>query len=136
MNIGFVGLGAMGALIVQRLMDAGHSVTGWNRSPEKTDELVHAGMGRADSPRKAAERAEIVFSIVTDATGVRAVALGEQGILSGLRQGGGTGLGMPIARSLTEAHGGRMWLESELGKGATFYVALPIKSDSLVPTLA
>ncbi|MBA3869632.1 MAG: hypothetical protein H0X30_10810 [Anaerolineae bacterium] len=55
---------------------------------------------------------------------------------TGLRQGGGTGLGMPIARSLTEAHGGRMWLESEFGKGATFYVALPVKSETLVPMTA
>lgn len=52
---------------------------------------------------------------------------------TGLRQGGGTGLGMPIAKSLAEAHGGRMWLESEFGKGATFYVALPIKSEALMP---
>lgn len=51
----------------------------------------------------------------------------------GLRQGGGTGLGMPIAKSLAEAHGGRMWLESEYGKGSTFFVALPIKSEMLVP---
>lgn len=55
---------------------------------------------------------------------------------TGLRQTGGTGLGMPIARSLAEAHGGRLWLESEQGKGATFYFAIPVKSDRLVPTLA
>jgi signal transduction histidine kinase len=55
---------------------------------------------------------------------------------TGLRQGGGTGLGMPIARSLAEAHGGRLWLESEFGKGATFYIALPIKSEELVPMMA
>jgi signal transduction histidine kinase len=47
---------------------------------------------------------------------------------AGLRHGGGTGLGMPISRRLAEAHGGRLWLESELGKGATFFVALPIES--------
>lgn len=47
---------------------------------------------------------------------------------TGLRQAGGTGLGMPISRSLAEAHGGRLWLESSLGKGATFYVALPLKA--------
>jgi signal transduction histidine kinase len=52
---------------------------------------------------------------------------------TGLRQAGGTGLGMPISKNLTEAHGGRMWLESVPGKGATFYVVLPVKSDSLTP---
>jgi signal transduction histidine kinase len=52
---------------------------------------------------------------------------------SGLRQGGGTGLGMPISKSLAEIHGGRLWLESVAGKGTTFFVALPIKSENLVP---
>jgi len=45
---------------------------------------------------------------------------------SGLRQSGGTGLGMPISRKFAEAHGGRLWFESELGKGSTFYVSLPL----------
>jgi signal transduction histidine kinase len=51
---------------------------------------------------------------------------------SGLRQGGGTGLGMPICKKLVEAHEGRMWFESKLGKGTTFFVELPLQS-SLVP---
>ena len=55
---------------------------------------------------------------------------------SGLRQGGGTGLGMPITRSLVEAHGGKIELESQAGQGATFIISLPIKSDQLVPTLS
>jgi signal transduction histidine kinase len=54
---------------------------------------------------------------------------------SGLRQAGGTGLGMPIARSLAEAHGGRIWLESTWNVGTTFYVALPVRSKTLVPTV-
>jgi signal transduction histidine kinase/HAMP domain-containing protein len=50
---------------------------------------------------------------------------------SGLRKGGGTGLGLPISRRLAEAHGGRLWLNSFPGKGAIFYVSLPIQSDLL-----
>ncbi len=86
MDIGFVGLGAMGALIVPRLMAAGHNVTGWNRTREKTKTLIDAGMRFAKSPRAAAEASEIVFSIVTDSVAVRAVALGDDGIIAGLRK--------------------------------------------------
>jgi 3-hydroxyisobutyrate dehydrogenase-like beta-hydroxyacid dehydrogenase len=88
MNIGFVGIGAMGALIVPRLMEAGHTVTGWNRSREKAQPLIQAGMKFAETPRQVAERSEIVFSIVTDAFAVKAVALGPDGIIAGLRRGG------------------------------------------------
>jgi len=55
---------------------------------------------------------------------------------SGLRQGGGTGLGMPITKSLVEAHGGRISLKSQLNEGATFTITLPVTSDTLVPTLS
>ena len=88
MNIGFVGLGAMGAGIVPRLMAAGHAVTGFNRSRDKAEPLIKAGMRQAASPREAAAASEIVFSIVTDAAAVRAVALGPDGIIAGLKTGG------------------------------------------------
>jgi signal transduction histidine kinase len=56
---------------------------------------------------------------------------------TGLRQGGGTGLGMPISRSLIEAHGGRMWIEGAKGQGATFKFTLPLqaKIDPRIVTL-
>jgi 3-hydroxyisobutyrate dehydrogenase-like beta-hydroxyacid dehydrogenase len=88
MNIGFVGLGAMGAGIVPRLMAAGHTVTGWNRSRDKAEPLIKAGLHFAATPRAAAAAADIVFSIVTDAAAVRSVALGENGIAAGLKPGG------------------------------------------------
>jgi len=87
-NLGFIGLGAMGELIVPRLMAAGHTVTGWNRSRAKAEALIRHGMLYAETPRLVAEKSEIVFSIVTDAAAVRAVALGENGIVAGLRKGG------------------------------------------------
>ena len=88
MNIGFVGLGVMGRGIVPRLMAAGHRVTGWNRSKDRATSLIEAGMRFADTPRAAAEASEIVFSMVTDGNAVRAVALGEDGIIAGLKPDG------------------------------------------------
>ena len=88
MDIGFIGRGAMGELIVPRLMAAGYPVTGWNRSRAKAEPLIKAGMKFADTPRAVAEKSEIVFSIVTDSDAVRAVALGEHGVIAGLRKGG------------------------------------------------
>jgi 3-hydroxyisobutyrate dehydrogenase-like beta-hydroxyacid dehydrogenase len=88
MRLGFVGLGAMGQLIVPRLMAAGHEVTGHNRSREKAEPLIAQGMRWADTPKAAAEAADIVFSIVTDAEAVRNIALGPSGIVSGLKRGG------------------------------------------------
>ena len=42
------------------------------------------------------------------------------------RQKGGTGLGLAICRSIVQQHEGQIWAESILGKGSTFFVALPI----------
>jgi 3-hydroxyisobutyrate dehydrogenase-like beta-hydroxyacid dehydrogenase len=78
----------MGRLIVARLLDAGYSVTGWNRTRDKAAALIEQGMHWADSPRAVAAASEIVFSIVTDAQAVKAVALGPDGILAGLPKGG------------------------------------------------
>ncbi|HEY2755555.1 MAG TPA: NAD(P)-dependent oxidoreductase [Pseudolabrys sp.] len=88
MKLGFVGLGAMGQLIVPRLMAAGHSVIGWNRSREKAEALIKDGMGWADTPREVAAQADIVFSIVTDAKAVKTIALGPDGVAAGLAKGG------------------------------------------------
>ncbi len=88
MNIGFVGLGAMGELIVPRLMAAGHKVTGWNRTRAKAEPLIAQGMAFAATPREVAQASEIVFSIVTDSPAVKSVALGADGVIAGLPKGG------------------------------------------------
>jgi 3-hydroxyisobutyrate dehydrogenase-like beta-hydroxyacid dehydrogenase len=77
----------MGELIVPRLKAAGHEVTGWNRTRAKAEPLIAQGMRWAETPREAAAQSEIVFSIVTDAKAVRSVALGRDGIISGIAKG-------------------------------------------------
>jgi 3-hydroxyisobutyrate dehydrogenase-like beta-hydroxyacid dehydrogenase len=88
MNVGMVGIGTMGAGIVERLLAAGHEVTGWNRTKAKASAVIDAGMAWAETPADVARASEVVFSIVTDAAAVRAVALGADGIVAGLGEGG------------------------------------------------
>jgi 3-hydroxyisobutyrate dehydrogenase-like beta-hydroxyacid dehydrogenase len=86
-ELGYVGLGVMGSSVTRRLLDAGHTVHVWNRTREKAEPLLEAGALWADSPREVAERAEIVFTMVTNTAAVRAVFEGDDGILAGLGPG-------------------------------------------------
>ncbi len=86
-KLGFVGLGVMGSRVVKRLLAAGHEVTGYNRTASKAQWLVDMGMHLADSPRAAAEAAEIILSMVTHTGALRNVAEGPDGILAGLGAG-------------------------------------------------
>jgi 3-hydroxyisobutyrate dehydrogenase-like beta-hydroxyacid dehydrogenase len=88
MKLGFVGLGVMGQGIVPRLMAAGHTITGWNRSKDKAMPLIAQGMALADTPREVAARSDVVFSCVTDGAAVREIALGTDGVIAGLQPGG------------------------------------------------
>ncbi|HET7005970.1 MAG TPA: NAD(P)-dependent oxidoreductase [Candidatus Binatia bacterium] len=86
-NLGFVGLGVMGSRMAKRLLDAGHSVTGYNRTKSKAQWLLDAGMKWADSPRAAVESTEVVFSMIANNHALRAVTEGKEGILAGLSTG-------------------------------------------------
>ena len=88
MDIGFIGLGAMGQVIVPRMLAAGHAVTGWNRSSERAKPLLEKGMRWADTPRAVAAASDVTFSIVTDGAAVKKVALGENGVIAGIQPGG------------------------------------------------
>ena len=86
-ELGYVGLGVMGSAVSRRLLEAGHTVTVWNRTREKAEPLLAAGARWADSPREAAERSEIVFTMVTNTAAVRAVTDGDDGLLAALGPG-------------------------------------------------
>jgi len=86
-TLGFVGLGAMGSGMVRRLLKAGHAVVGYNRTRARAEALAPLGLRVADSPRATAEAADVIFSMVSDNAALRAVALGADGIVAGLRPG-------------------------------------------------
>jgi 3-hydroxyisobutyrate dehydrogenase-like beta-hydroxyacid dehydrogenase len=86
-RVGFAGLGAMGAGVVQRLLDAGVEVVGWNRTKEKAEPLIENGMGWAATPRELAESADVLFTMLTNTAAVHACADGPEGLLGGLRRG-------------------------------------------------
>ena len=86
-NLGFVGLGVMGSRVAKRLLDAGHAVTGYNRTAAKAQWLIDAGMRLAGSPRAVAESSDVIFSMVTNPAALRGVAEGDDGILAGLAAG-------------------------------------------------
>ena len=86
-KLGFIGLGVMGSQMVNRLLDKGHTVTGYNRTPAKAQWLIDKGMKWADSPRAVAEVSDFTFAMVTNTAAVSAITEGAQGLLAGLSAG-------------------------------------------------
>jgi 3-hydroxyisobutyrate dehydrogenase len=86
-QLGFVGLGVMGGRVARRLLAAGHSVTGWNRTRAKAEWLVAEGLVWADSARAVAAASDVTFSMVTGTSALRSVTEGPDGVLAGLGPG-------------------------------------------------
>jgi len=83
-TLGFIGLGVMGGRMARRLLDAGHTLTGYNRTRSKAQGLLDAGMSWGDTPRAVAEAADITFSMVANTAALRSVTGGPDGLLAGL----------------------------------------------------
>src|SRR6478672_1186827 len=83
MRVGVAGLGVMGAAVAARLMEVGHEVTVWNRTPEKTKALAYAGAKVASTPAQVASAVEATITMLTDAAAIDAVYNGPNGLLSG-----------------------------------------------------
>ena len=86
-NLGFVGLGSMGGEMARRLLEAGHSVTGYNRTKSRAQWLLDRGMLWGDTPRAVAQAADVTLSMVRDTEALLAVTGGTDGLLAGLGPG-------------------------------------------------
>jgi 3-hydroxyisobutyrate dehydrogenase-like beta-hydroxyacid dehydrogenase len=86
MDIGFIGLGNMGRGMAANLMNAGHRLIVYNRSPGKAEALVQRGATAASSVAEAS-RAEVVFTMLSDDQAVEAVTFGPDGVVASLAPG-------------------------------------------------
>ncbi len=86
-KLGFIGLGVMGGNMVARLLEKGHTVTGYNRTRSKAQWLIEKGMEFADSPKAVAATSDVTFSMVTNAAALAAVTEGTDGLLAGIGPG-------------------------------------------------
>jgi 3-hydroxyisobutyrate dehydrogenase-like beta-hydroxyacid dehydrogenase len=86
-HLGFIGLGVMGSRMVQRLLAAGHTVTGYNRTRSKAQSLLDLGMLWGETPAVVARAVDVVFSMVANTAALQAVAGGADGVLAGLHPG-------------------------------------------------
>jgi 3-hydroxyisobutyrate dehydrogenase-like beta-hydroxyacid dehydrogenase len=92
MKIAFLGLGKMGTPMARRLLEAGHSLTVWNRTPERAASLVATGATLAASPAEAAQSADAVLTMLFDDAANEEVLFGGEGdpastVLAALRPG-------------------------------------------------
>ena len=83
-TVAFVGLGAMGARMARRLLDAGNRLVVWNRTPAKAEPLAAAGATVASTPAGAARDVDVVITMVSDPGALRDVTSGDDGVIAGL----------------------------------------------------
>jgi len=87
MKVAFIGLGTMGIGMSLNILKAGHEVTVHNRTRQKEEGVAKKGAKRAESPKEAAEGAEIIVTMVSDTPDVEQVVLGANGVIHGAPQG-------------------------------------------------
>jgi 2-hydroxymethylglutarate dehydrogenase len=86
-KIGFMGLGAMGNPMSQRLLDAGYSLLVFDKRKEGMDPLLRAGAQEAQSPMEMAKKAQLIITMLPDSPAVEEVVLGSEGILRSFSPG-------------------------------------------------
>jgi 3-hydroxyisobutyrate dehydrogenase-like beta-hydroxyacid dehydrogenase len=117
MELGFVGLGSMGAPMALNLVKAGHIVKVYNRTRSRVDPLLNAGATLAETPAAACS-AGVVATMLADDAAVERVVMGEYGILAGLARGG-----LHISHSTISTQLSRRLCDAHRERGQTFLSA-------------
>ncbi|HEU5002601.1 MAG TPA: NAD(P)-dependent oxidoreductase [Actinomycetota bacterium] len=86
-RVTFCGLGQMGSAMAGRMLEAGHTLTVWNRTQARTDPLVARGAKRARTPADAAHGTEVAITMLADPDALEAVVLGDGGLAGGMAPG-------------------------------------------------
>lgn len=120
MKIGFIGLGNLGTPIAENLLAAHQHIFVFNRTFEKTKELVEKGATACNSVKELALQCDIVFSIVADDNAVKEITLGENGLAKNLKAGAIHASMSTILPSTAEEMG-----KAHEAKGS-FYLAMPV----------
>jgi 3-hydroxyisobutyrate dehydrogenase-like beta-hydroxyacid dehydrogenase len=107
-KLGFIGLGRMGSALARRLLDAGHSLALYNRTPDKIAPLVAAGAAPAETAAEAARHGGVVITMLSSDASLEEVVTGSGGLIETLPAGGvhvamGTH-GLVAIRALAKAH--------------------------------
>src|SRR5256885_15397494 len=87
MKVGFIGLGTMGASMAANLQKAGHELVVHDIRRAAAERHLAAGAVWADNPKALAEQCEVIFTSLPGPPEVEAVALGDQGLIAGMKDG-------------------------------------------------
>jgi 3-hydroxyisobutyrate dehydrogenase len=124
-RVAFIGTGIMGGAMAGHLLDAGCPLIVHTRTRGKAEGLLARGAKWADSPRAAAQGADVLFICVNDTPDVEAVVLGEQGVLAGARAGL-----VIVDHSTISPSATRKMADAAAGKGA-FLLDAPVSGGDV-----
>ncbi|GAC1465527.1 MAG: 2-hydroxy-3-oxopropionate reductase [Ktedonobacteraceae bacterium] len=103
-RIGFLGIGRMGNLMVERLMQHGYTLTVYDRTKEKTQQVAQRGATVVDTPKDLGNQVDVIISMVTDNHALDAVMYGPDGVLAGVKPQHTTLIDMSTVSPETSRH--------------------------------
>src|SRR3984885_12294608 len=108
MKVGFLGLGSMGRVMARNLIKAGHSLTVYNKTQSRAEELASLGAKVARTPGQAASDAEAIITMVADDAAIESIVLGHNAAIHSLPAGAVhiamSTMSVAISRRLVVAH--------------------------------